>query len=162
MTETAPLDNSESLFWRGLCRLVLKLPRYMGEDLERATGITETEISVIAKLYDAPDRQMSMSQLVERTSLSPSRISRVIDLMERRGLVTKEPDLNDRRKLYATLTVTGRRTYERAEPELLLSIRRTLLDHMSSEEVDALGEILCQILESIDPGGPLMAPSPEL
>jgi DNA-binding MarR family transcriptional regulator len=129
------------------------------EDLQRTAGITETEFSVVTQLSEAPHRRFSMSQLAERTALSASRITRVIDLMRRRNLITREPGISDRRMLFVTLTPEGLGSRERAEPERLQNIHRTLFD-MTGEEVKSVGAVRGQLAEAIDPSGPLSGGTP--
>ncbi|MCU1494223.1 MAG: MarR family transcriptional regulator [Acidimicrobiaceae bacterium] len=136
-------------------RLVMTLPRGLGEDLERTAGITETEFSVLTQLSEAPGRQLRMSELAQCTALSASRISRVIDIMGHRGLVTREPSTDDRRMLFATLTPEGFRACRRAEPEHLLNVRRTLFDQMTDVDVGAVGAVLNRLAQALDPSGPL-------
>jgi hypothetical protein len=70
-----PLNDDEELVWRSLMRLVFTLRPMLDEDLQRSCGLTSTEYSVLMHLSEAPDRQLRMSDLAERTNLSPSRIS---------------------------------------------------------------------------------------
>src|SRR5258707_3836767 len=90
-----PLNESEDLVWRSLMRLVFTLPRALGDDLQRSCGLSSTEYSVLMHLSESPDRQLSMSDLADRTSLSASRISRVIAEMARLRLVERRPGSAD-------------------------------------------------------------------
>src|ERR1700689_3028176 len=51
---------------------------------------------------------MAMSQLAGRLKCEPSNITGLVDRMEKRGLVTREPDGRDRRIKLVTPTETGR------------------------------------------------------
>jgi DNA-binding MarR family transcriptional regulator len=144
-----PLDEGEDLFWRSLMKLVITLPRSLGQELERTAGITETEFSVLTELSEAPGRQLKMSELAVRTALSASRISRVVDVMGRRGLVTREPSTRDRRMLFATLPAAGVRARQRAVPEHLRCVRRTLFDTMVDREVESVGAVLDRLTEAM-------------
>jgi DNA-binding MarR family transcriptional regulator len=54
------------------------------------------------------DEAMPMSQLAGRMKCEPSNITGLVDRMEKRGLVTREPDGRDRRIKLVTPTETGR------------------------------------------------------
>ena len=96
-----PLNDDEELVWRSLMRLVFTLRPALDDDLQRSCGLSSTEYSVLMHLSESPDRQLRMSDLADRTSLSPSRISRVIDEMGRSGLVERRPGSGDGRNTFA-------------------------------------------------------------
>ena len=66
------------------------------------------QYDVLLELNAAPGRRLRMQQLSDRVVLSRSRVSRVVDEMERAGLVRREPDPDDRRAAFAVITEDGR------------------------------------------------------
>jgi DNA-binding MarR family transcriptional regulator len=145
-----PLNDDEELVWRSLMRLVFTLRPMLDEDLQRSCGLTSTEYSVLMHLSEAPERQLRMSDLAERTNLSPSRISRVIDTMARDELVERRPGSDDGRSTFAALTRTGLSALRRAWPHHLRSVRKRAFDHLSSDEIRMLGPILQRLSEAGD------------
>src|SRR6478752_622304 len=97
VVDVAPMNADEELVWRSLMRLVFNLPRALGEDLQRTCGLSSTEYSVLMHLSESPDGQLPMSELAERTNLSPSRITRVIDKMAQFDLVERRAGAADGR-----------------------------------------------------------------
>jgi DNA-binding MarR family transcriptional regulator len=148
------LRDEEELVWRNLMRIVFRLPRALGEDLQRSCGLSSTEYSVLMHLSESPGRQLRMSDLADRVSLSPSRISRVIDDMSRAGLVERRRGSGDGRSLTAVLTRTGQSRLRRAWPHHLRSVRRRAFDHLTPEEVHVLGPILERLAEAGDADEP--------
>ena len=144
------LNDDEELVWRSLMRLVFTLRPMLDEDLQRSCGLTSTEYSVLMHLSEAPDRQLRMSDLAERTNLSPSRISRVIDTMARVELVERRPGSDDGRTTFAAVTRTGLAALRRAWPHHLRSVRQRAFDHLSPDEVRMLGPILARLVEAGD------------
>jgi DNA-binding MarR family transcriptional regulator len=149
-----PLNDDEELVWRNLMRLVFTLRPALDADLQRSCGLSSTEYSVLMHLSESPDRQLQMTELADRTSLSPSRISRVIDAMARAGLVERRPGAGsgsgDGRNTFAALTKTGLSTLRRAWPHHLRSVRQRAFDHLSAEETRILGSILQRLAEAGD------------
>lgn len=141
------MNDDEELAWRSLMRLVFMLPRALGDDLQRSCGLSSTEYLVLMHLSESPDRQLRMSDLADRTSLSPSRISRVIAEMAELGLVERRPGSADGRTTYATLTRAGAATLRRAWPHHLRSVRERAFDQLTPEEVRTLGPILARLAE---------------
>jgi DNA-binding MarR family transcriptional regulator len=146
----APLNEGEEIVWRSLMRLVFTLPRALGDDIQRSCGLSTTEYSVLMHLSESPDGQLCMSDLADRTNLSPSRISRVIDEMARADLVERRPGSVDARNTFATLTRAGLATLRRAWPHHLRSVRERALDHLTTEEIRILGPILRRLTEASD------------
>jgi DNA-binding MarR family transcriptional regulator len=145
-----PLNGDEELVWRGLMRLVFTLRPALGGDLQRACGLSSTEYSVLMHLSESPDRLLCMSDLADRTSLSPSRISRVIDAMAVAGLVERRPGSGDGRNMFAALTKAGQARLRRAWPHHLRSVRQRSFDHLTAEETRLLGPILQRLAEAGD------------
>jgi DNA-binding MarR family transcriptional regulator len=148
--DVPPLNADEELVWRSLMRLVFTLPRALGDDLQRSCGLSSTEYSVLMHLSESPDGQLSMSELADRTSLSPSRISRVIAEMARVRLVERRPGSADGRTTFATVTRAGSDTLKRAWPHHLRSVRERAFDQLTDEEVRTLGPILQRLAEAGD------------
>jgi DNA-binding MarR family transcriptional regulator len=149
-----PLNDDESLVWRSLMRLMFTLRPQLDDDLQRSCGLSSTEYSVLMHLSESPDRSLRMSVLADRTSLSPSRISRVIDVMAADGLVARRPGSDDGRNTFATLTRTGMSTLRRAWPHHLRSVRMRAFDRLTPEETEILGPILQRLVDSDDGGYP--------
>jgi DNA-binding MarR family transcriptional regulator len=153
-----PLNDDEELAWRSLMRLVYTLRPALDEDLQRSCGLSSTEYSVLMHLSESSDRQLRMSDLADRTNLSPSRISRVINKMAQVGLVKRRPGAGDGRNTYATLTRSGLSSLRRAWPHHLRSVRKRAFDHLTSEETHVLGPILQRLAETGDASRSSTAP----
>jgi len=149
--DVAPLNDDEDLVWRSLMQLVFTLPRALGEDLQRASGLSSTEYTVLMHLSEAPDGQLPMSELARRTNLSPSRITRVIDTMARLHLVERRRGALDGRTTLAMLTKAGRSELRRAWPHHLRSVRERAFDHLTPEETRQLGPLLQRLAEGGTP-----------
>jgi DNA-binding MarR family transcriptional regulator len=148
--DVAPLNEAEELVWRSLMRLVFTLPRALGDDLQRSCGLSSTEYSVLMHLSESPDGRLTMSELAERTNLSPSRISRVIAEMARLRLVERRAGSVDGRTTIATVTKAGEATLQRAWPHHLRSVRERAFDQLTPEEIRTLGPILARLAEAGD------------
>ena len=158
MPTPAPLDVEEELLWRSLMRLVVTLLRAMNDDLESSTELNISEYRVLMYLSEAPDRHLRMSDLADQAALSAGRITRVVDDLNKRGLVTKEPCPDDGRSMLATLTEQGLSTLKRAYPHLLLSVRTNVFDHATSEEIRYAGPMLKRFADAVDATHPPRPP----
>ncbi|MEV7801748.1 MarR family transcriptional regulator [Microbispora sp. NPDC088329] len=72
-----------------------------------AAGLSEVDFETLIRLARSPERRLRMSDLAAQTSLSTSGITRVVDRLERDGLVERHACASDRRASYAVLSETG-------------------------------------------------------
>ncbi len=79
-------------------------------------GLSQIEFEVLIRLARSPDQRLRMTDLAAQTALSTSGITRVVDRLERDGLVARHACESDRRISYAMLTAAGRSRLEGALP----------------------------------------------
>jgi DNA-binding MarR family transcriptional regulator len=111
------------------------------------------EYQVLAMLSDSPDRTMRMSALAEVTNASLSRLSHVVERLERRGFVRRTPDLTDGRFTKAILTDDGFETLAAAAPGHARHLRSLVIDVLSPEQLRRLGADAARIMARIDTSG---------
>src|SRR6476469_1177460 len=104
-------------------RIVLSLPRRLDADLVRTMGITANEYTTLMCLSEAAARELRMTDLANAAALSASRMSRLVDDLQSRGLVTKRTSAGDARGKVAKLTPAGLSKLKKAWPTHLASVR---------------------------------------
>ncbi|XVQ86177.1 MarR family winged helix-turn-helix transcriptional regulator [Microbispora siamensis] len=72
-----------------------------------AAGLSEVDFETLIRLARSPEQRLRMSDLAAQTSLSTSGITRVVDRLERDGLVERHACATDRRASYAVLSEAG-------------------------------------------------------
>src|SRR6266849_819525 len=88
---TAPEVDS----WLSLVRLMTWLPWSIDQQLRRDSNLAMVEYQVLAMLSGRPERPMRMSSPAVLTNASLSRLSHLVQRLEERGLVRREPDPAD-------------------------------------------------------------------
>src|SRR6185437_362682 len=88
-------------------RIVLSLPRRLDADLVRTVGITANEYTTLMCLSEARGRELRMTDLANAAALSASRMTRLVDDLQTRGLVAKRTSSEDGRGNVAKLTPAG-------------------------------------------------------
>lgn len=78
-------------------------------------GLGLSDYFVLNQLYLAPAQKMRRTELAERVGLSPSGITRLLNPLEKIGLVEKEANARDARVSLVTLSATGKKVYEEAK-----------------------------------------------
>jgi DNA-binding MarR family transcriptional regulator len=145
-----PLSAAEEIFWRSLMRIVLSLPRQLDSDLVRSVGITANEYTTLMCLSEAPARELRMADLANAAALSASRMTRLIDDLQSRGMVTKRPSSEDGRGNVAQLTPAGLAKLKAAWPVHLASVRGRVLDHADPGSVAKAAQALAQIADHLE------------
>jgi DNA-binding MarR family transcriptional regulator len=128
--------------WSALLRLHAALVPVIDAELTAATGIPLGWYDVMLELNYAPDRRMRMTELGRAAVLSRSRVSRVVDELERQGYLVRVPNPEDRRSSYAELTAQGRAAFKKAAPIYLTAIRKSVGDVVPDGEAPALRRLL--------------------
>ena len=122
--------------------------RKLEERLEDHRLVPIAQYDVLLELNAAPGRRLRMQQLSDRVVLSRSRVSRVVDEMERAGLVRREPDPDDRRAAFAVITEDGRASLRKAAPVYLQGIEEEFLSHLTAAERKSVERSLRKVLDA--------------
>ena len=153
MEEPSPrwLSAEEQQVWRSLVGTLVHLPAALDAQLRRDAGLTHFEYLVLAGLSEAPGRTLRMSALAGFAEGSPSRLSQVVDRLERRGWVERAPDPSDRRATLGRLTDAGWQKVVATAPGHVAEVRRLVLDALTPAQVTQLGRITARIEAAVGP-----------
>jgi DNA-binding MarR family transcriptional regulator len=136
--------------WLSFVRVLTWLPWSIDQQLQRDSKLRMVEYQVLAMLSESPTRTMRMSSLAEVTNASLSRLSHLVDRLEKRGLVRRQPDPTDGRFTNAILTEKGFRTLADAAPAHVEHIRSLVIDVLTPEQLRRLGRDAARIMARID------------
>jgi DNA-binding MarR family transcriptional regulator len=144
-------DQLES--WLTVVRLFTWLPWSIDQQLQRDAGLRMVEYQVLAMLSERPQRTMRMSALADVTNASLSRLSHLIDRMEAKGWVRRQPDPSDGRFTNAILTEEGHKVLAAAAPGHVQHVRSLVIDVLTPEQLRRLGRDAARIMARIDTSG---------
>jgi DNA-binding MarR family transcriptional regulator len=125
------------------------LDAQLNRQLERDSGLSESDYDVLSDLSDQPTRRMRARELGARLEWSSSRLAHHIGRMERRGLVRREECADDARGAVVALTEAGQTTIAAAAPAHVTSVRRHFLDLLTDDQLAALRSISDTVLEHL-------------
>ena len=114
----------------------------MDANLRSAHGLTLTDYEVLVQLANADEQRLSRVELAERTLLSQSGMTRLLEGLERAGLVERASCPTDRRVVYACLTDAGYRRCSEAAQTHLEDVGRAFFERFSESELVVLAELL--------------------
>lgn len=124
--------------WGALLRTHAALVPILDRELQAAVGMPLAWYDVLLELANAPNRQLQMSDLGERVTLSRTRVSRLVDEMQRAGYVEKQAHPSDRRSVYAKMTSIGRKQFRAAAPVYARGIHEHFVSHLRPSEITAI------------------------
>ncbi|MFB4276002.1 MULTISPECIES: MarR family winged helix-turn-helix transcriptional regulator [unclassified Nonomuraea] len=116
-----------------------------------AAGLSEIDFETVIRLARSPGQRLRMSDLAAQTGLSTSGMTRVVDRLEREGLVKREACASDRRASYAALTDPGRERLESVLPQHLRDIDECLTGLLEAAELEAFLKTLRKIRDVVRP-----------
>jgi DNA-binding MarR family transcriptional regulator len=133
------LDEEELAAWRGMLRAHAELVRTLDAELAREHDMPLSSYEVLLYLNDSSEGRMRMSELADSVLLSRSGLTRLVDRLERQGLLRRERCESDARGLFAEITPEGRKAFAAARKTHLDGVRRVFLSRFSRDELRTLG-----------------------
>lgn len=149
VARTRWLNRDEQAAWTGYRQARRLLDAQLNRELERDSGLSESDYDVLSNLSEQPDRRMRSRELGTRLQWSSSRLTHHIGRMERRGLVRREECVDDARGAVVALTVAGLASIESAAPAHVASVRRHFIDLLTDDQLAALRSISDTVLEHL-------------
>jgi len=135
------LTEGELRAWRGLLRAHACLAKRLDAELEREHGLPLSSFEVLNHLDDAGAGRMRMSDLADQAQLSRSGLTRLVDRLERDGLLERCSCEHDARGAYACLTDLGRQRLAQARTTQLAVVREHFFSRFSETELSVLADM---------------------
>ncbi|WP_404790377.1 MarR family winged helix-turn-helix transcriptional regulator [Altericista sp. CCNU0014] len=101
------LDALQNSVWRLFITANVKLLNCIGDKFSQAGLPTMDWYDVLLTLKEAPEHRLRLSDLAEKTLLSRSNLTHLLDRLEKAELLYRKRCPNDRRGTYAVLTEAG-------------------------------------------------------
>jgi len=128
--------------WIRLLRGQAAARRALDSELQAAHGLTVVGYEALALLSQAEERALRRVDLARELGLTPSGVTRLLDGLERDGLVAKGTCDKDARVTYAVLTDAGAERLERASCSHVGSVRALFEERYTEEELETLAALL--------------------
>lgn len=121
------------------------------DPVHAAHGLSGSDFDTLIRLARSPGRQLRMTDLAAQTALSTSGITRIVDRLERAGLVRRSRCPADRRSCFAVLTDAGEQRLAADVPDIVDAIERWLTGLLSAEQLDAFTAALHTVRDAVRP-----------
>jgi DNA-binding MarR family transcriptional regulator len=92
----------------GIRRAVALWENRVDAQLGALHGLGLSDFAALYHLAGAPGGRLRRVDLAQRLAVTPSGVTRLLGPLERRGIVSREPDGHDARATYAVLTKSGK------------------------------------------------------
>jgi DNA-binding MarR family transcriptional regulator len=102
----------------------------------------------------APKGSMRVGDLARALRVTVGGTSKLVDRIERAGLIAREPDPDDRRASRVALTAAGKRTLTAAVNTYEAEVASILGDVLNPQEQQQLNDYVTRLLSTIDHGEP--------
>jgi MarR family transcriptional repressor of emrRAB len=142
------LPVTEAMMFRVLVLLGRELSMLIEQAL-RPHGLNDTDFRTLLMLYSLPNGVAFPSDLCTCMGQSPANMTRVADALVERGLITRAPSEEDRRRMVLRVTPAGEALVQEYLPQAARRTR-TLFSDVPVEERQRLLEQLVGVCAQVD------------
>jgi len=128
--------------WTRLLRAHAAATRLLNAELQAEHGLSVNGYEALYVLSRAEGRRLKRVDLSRRLGLTPSGVTRLLEVLEAAGLVERTTCPTDLRVAYAELTDAGAAKLEVASCGHGGSIRELFEQHFADREIEQLSELL--------------------
>ncbi len=113
---------------------------------ESGIEITPEQWAIIRHLWE--EEGLSQREIGEKAAKDKPNITRMLDALQQKRLIFRQPDPRDRRKFCVYLTREGKQLHDRLLP-LAQSLRERVTQGLTQPEIDGIKEVLAKINQNI-------------
>ena len=135
-----PFESLEAEVMLNLMRTADALAR-SGEKILKLAGLSHTQYNVLRILRGAGENGLCCREVAERMITRDPDITRLVDRLERRGLLARSRDSHDRRVITLRITEAGRKLLKDLDGPIEEN-NRNRLSHMEKGDLRRLLELL--------------------
>lgn len=139
---TPNLDPSCNAAWRVFLTAHSILINRIEQELAQAELPSLDWYDVLFALKEAPEHRLRMHELADKILLDRSNLTRLVDRLEKAGLVCRKTCPSDRRGAYAALTEAGLAMQAKMWPVYGTAIAKYFCSHLSDAEVEVFTKAL--------------------
>jgi len=146
------MDKRWSQVWDTLVATPFGLYSTWEHRLEASCGVQALHFHVLQTLAEAPEGRLRLQELADAVRHSQSGTTRLVDRLEKDGLIARHSCESDRRVTWALLSEKGKQTYARALPVWEAFLADHLHKGLTAEEAETLRGLLVKLQRTLAPG----------
>ena len=136
------LDAAQLGAYFALIEVTSLLRHAVEQQLREAGDLSYVQFQLLATLGDAPTGSHRMTDLADGVVYSRSALTYQAGLLEKAGLVTRSPAVDDERATTVTITDSGRARLAQVFPGHIEVVRSLLFEPLGPDDVEALARLL--------------------
>lgn len=134
------LSDHESGAWHGFLQAHAEIQVELEHELQAAHQLSFSDYFALLALDKADGGSLRMHDLAKPVRLTRSGLTRLVERLERIGLIERAPCPDDARGTEARITAAGRELVHAASATHLAGVRRRFLARFSPTELQLLAE----------------------
>ena len=150
------LDPQQLGAYFALMEAVSLLQHHVELHLRTEGGLSYVQFQLLARLADARG-QLTMTQLADGVVYSRSGLTYQAGLLEKAGLITREPSVDDERSTTVAITAAGRELVARVLPGHVRLVRRMFLEPLDRRDTAVLTRLLQRVRDRMRAAPPRSA-----
>lgn len=144
------VDDTRITSFGRLVEAHARLSHLLNEELEEEVGVPLLWLGVLLHIARSPEGVRPVSELINATAFTSGGVTRLVDRMERAGLVERRRCPSDRRVQFVALTEAGEELLQRATEVHLRGIQEHLVDVLEPEELAQLETTLAKLAGTVE------------
>ena len=139
--------NLEEVYFYLLERAVRQFRKYSQQLLDEQ-GITLSGEQWVVLKRISENEGINQREIAELTYKDPASVTRMLDLLEKQDLVSRQPVENNRRTYALFLTIEGKKLVKKITP-IAVAARKKGLENIREKDVEKLKQVLNQIYDNL-------------
>lgn len=157
MTDTPALNVEQLAAYFALMEVSSLLQHAVEQQLRAEGGLSYVQFQILAGLSDLPRGRQRMTDIADRVVHSRSGLTYQAAQLEKAGLITRAPSIQDERSTTVTITAAGRTLLNRIMPGHVQLVRQLLLDPLTRRGLTALNQLLARVRDRMRAAPPRSA-----
>lgn len=137
-------DRTSTESYASLVRIGTALSAEVGRAIDAGLGVPHAAATTLA-VVEGADEPLTPSEISERLLVAPATMTATLDLLERKGWVTRAPNPADRRSVLVEITRDGKAVVDQFLPGIR-QIERRVMSALSARERETLLRLLDKVV----------------
>ena len=139
--------NLDEVYFYLLERAVRQFRKY-SQQLFDEQGITLSGEQWVVLKRISENEGINQREIAELTYKDPASVTRMLDLLEKQDLVSRQPVENNRRTYALFLTIEGKKLVKKITP-IAVAARKKGLENIREKDAEKLKQVLNQIYDNL-------------
>ncbi|MBW4469583.1 MAG: MarR family transcriptional regulator [Stenomitos rutilans HA7619-LM2] len=142
----AQLGTARNTLWKLFLTVHTHLVEQVEQDFRQAELPPFEWYDVLIALKQAPEQRLRLSELAETLLVNRTDVTRLVDRLEKAGLIYREACKDDRRGAFAVLAPAGLEMQQKMWAVYAQSIAQHFGRHLTEQDISVLTNVLSAML----------------